>query len=88
MRGVRSLDQAEVLSEQLAELELKLESLKTLLSVNKLPESQNLSVEAEAFEVCEHSLVDPSAGSPRYTTVYECIARTELDGRGAAASEA
>jgi serine/threonine protein phosphatase 1 len=52
LRGVRSLDQAEVLSEQLAELELKLESLKTLSSVNKLPESQNLSVEAEALAKC------------------------------------
>ena len=44
-----SLDQAESLSEQLAELELKLDSLKTLLSMNKLLESQNLSVEAEAL---------------------------------------
>lgn len=41
-----------MLSEQLAELELKLESLKTLLSVNKLLESQNLSVEAEALSKC------------------------------------
>lgn len=47
-----SLDQAVVLSEQLAELELKLGSLKTLLSVNKLLESQNLSVEAEALAKC------------------------------------
>ena len=33
-----SLDQAEALSEQLAQLELKLANLKTLLSVNKLLE--------------------------------------------------
>jgi hypothetical protein len=83
-----SLDQAEVLSEQLAELELKLESLKTLLSVNKLLESQNLSVDAEALSKCNHRLVDPSAGSPGSATVCECIAWTELDGRGAAAGEA
>lgn len=41
-----------MLSEQLAELELKLESLKTLLSVNMLLESQNLSVEAQALAKC------------------------------------